>query len=224
MSNYQNGKIYKIISDNTDLIYIGSTILNYLCTRYSNHTCNYRKFINGTGKKQCSSFDILKHGNNKIILIELYPCNSKDELHAREQYYIDLNKSICVNKLKCYVGDGENKEEYKKQSKKEYRIKNIEKIKKQTKQFREENIERLKLNEAEKKKCEICNCECRKGHYNRHCETEKHLNKLNNIIKPKFISTLEPIIKCECGEMISRFTKSRHCKSNRHINAIKLTN
>jgi hypothetical protein len=214
------GKIYKIISDNTDMIYIGSTILKLLCSRYANHTCNYKKYTNGIGKKQSSSFDVLKYGNNKIILIELYPCNSKDELHAREQYYIDLNKSNCVNKLKSFIG--ENKEEYKKQSKKEYRIKNIEKIKIQRKQFREDNKDKFKLIGEEKRTCEICNFECRKSHYNRHCESEKHLNKQNNIIKPKFISTLEPIIKCECGEMISRFTKSRHCKSNRHINAMKL--
>jgi hypothetical protein len=218
MSKYQNGKIYKIISENTDKIYIGSTILNYLCSRYSTHTGTFRKFENGTGKKQCSSFEILKHGNNKIILIELYPCNSKDELHAREQYYIDLNKSICVNILKSYVGD--NKEEYYKQSKKEYQIKNIEKIKIQRNQFREENREKLRMIDAETKKCELCDFECRKCHYNRHCKSQPHLNKLNNIITKPVIKS--EVIICPCGGSYTKKHFNEHCKTLKHTNFINI--
>jgi hypothetical protein len=45
-------------------------------------------------------------------LIEKYPCEDKDELNGREQYWIDKNKKICVNKNKSYV---EDKEGYKKE-------------------------------------------------------------------------------------------------------------
>lgn len=37
-------------------------------------------------------------GDYDIILLEDYPCNSKNELHSRERYYIELNISIVVNR------------------------------------------------------------------------------------------------------------------------------
>ena len=37
MVNYSLGKIYKIVSDLTDKIYIGSTCLEKLCMRLSKH-------------------------------------------------------------------------------------------------------------------------------------------------------------------------------------------
>ena len=43
-----------------------------------------------------TSFEIVKFEDVKIILIENFPCKTKYELLAREQYYIDNN--ICVNK------------------------------------------------------------------------------------------------------------------------------
>lgn len=46
----------------------------------------------------------------KIVLVEAFPCNSKDELRAREQHHIDLNKEQCVNRIKAFTGL--TKEEY----------------------------------------------------------------------------------------------------------------
>ena len=43
-----------------------------------------------------SSYDILANADYNIILIELFPCNSKDELLARERHYKDT--LICVDK------------------------------------------------------------------------------------------------------------------------------
>ena len=43
-----------------------------------------------------TSFEIVNFEDVKIILIENFPCKTKYELLAREQYYIDNN--ICVNK------------------------------------------------------------------------------------------------------------------------------
>jgi hypothetical protein len=43
-----------------------------------------------------TSFQIIERDNYKISLIELFPCNLKDELSAREGYYIRNIK--CVNK------------------------------------------------------------------------------------------------------------------------------
>jgi AAA15 family ATPase/GTPase len=40
----------------------------------------------------------MQYNNYKIILLENCPCNSKDELHARERFHIENNESIkCIN-------------------------------------------------------------------------------------------------------------------------------
>lgn len=89
MPNYQNGKIYKITSSQTDLIYIGSTV-EKLNLRFAHHKHQFKKNINGTKSKE-----ILKYDDAKIELIESYPCNSKEDLFKREREYI---KSLnCVN-------------------------------------------------------------------------------------------------------------------------------
>ena len=47
--------------------------------------------------KYITSFEVLKNKNYDIILLEKVPCDSKDELHARERYHIEKNE--CVNKF-----------------------------------------------------------------------------------------------------------------------------
>ena len=99
MPDYQNSKIYKLISNETENIYIGSTTRRYLCNRLADHKSSYKRYNDGKDKSRCQSFELLKLGDVKIILLENYPCNNKDELASREQYWIDQNKSLCINKL-----------------------------------------------------------------------------------------------------------------------------
>ena len=47
MPDYQQSKIYKIVSPNTDKIYIGSTTKQYLSSRMAHHICLYKKWLNG---------------------------------------------------------------------------------------------------------------------------------------------------------------------------------
>ena len=61
-------------------------------------------------------FDIFeKYGieNCKFFLVELYPCKSKEELEAREGYYIRnydcVNKYIHGRTSKQYYNDNKNK-------------------------------------------------------------------------------------------------------------------
>jgi hypothetical protein len=46
MVNYQEGKIYKIISPLTDKIYVGSTTKKYLSERLCRHLCDYKRYLN----------------------------------------------------------------------------------------------------------------------------------------------------------------------------------
>ena len=101
MVNYQNGKIYKIMSDETDLVYVGSTTQD-LCVRMASHRRDYKAWLNND-KKYVSSFEILKFDNYRIVLIENYPCNDRTELNKKEQEYIE--KLNCVNKRNSFLSE-----------------------------------------------------------------------------------------------------------------------
>ena len=148
MPNYQDGKIYKITGTNDEgkeLIYIGSTTQK-LCRRLTGHKVNMKN------QKNTSSKQVLICKDYLITLIELYPCNSKEELLSRERYYFDLFD--CVNKVRPLQYEGEKKEIYKeyyienadkeKKRYKQYRIENADKEKERNKQYRIENADKIK--------------------------------------------------------------------------------
>jgi hypothetical protein len=131
MVNYQLGKIYKIVCNTTGLIYIGSTCEPTLARRLSGHNRHYQCYK--TGKSTfITSFHILENGAYEIILIENYPCNSKDELHAQERFHIETNE--CVNKT------------IPTQTKPEYRELNKVKIIKNRKEYYLANADNIKSN------------------------------------------------------------------------------
>ena len=174
MVNYSLGKIYKIVSDLTDKIYIGSTCLEKLCMRLSKHKYNYNEWLN-TNKHYYTSYELIKLGDVKIILIENYSCNNRDELRARERYYIELYKNICVNKVIPYRTENEHLK-----VNKEYRDKNKEQIKIQRKQYRDNNIEKIREKKLLKMTCE-CGLEINKNHRTRHIKTLKHIALLKKL-------------------------------------------
>ena len=135
MVDYSKSKIYKIepinIVDEGD-IYIGSTTKDTLAQRMSTHRGGYKSWKNGKSHP-VSSFDLFeKYGveNCSILLIELFPCNSRDELRTKEGYYIRSMK--CVNKLIAGRGSkqyyDENRDMFLDKSK-EYHYKNKDKRK-----------------------------------------------------------------------------------------------
>jgi hypothetical protein len=89
MTNYQLGKIYKIVCNTTGLTYYGSTCEPTLARRLAGHRSKYEK-------KLCSSHQVLESNNYDIVLVENFPSDNKMELHKRERYYIENND--CINK------------------------------------------------------------------------------------------------------------------------------
>ena len=81
-------------------IYIGSTTKQYLSQRMDAHRGKYDIWLKGHKRTYVSVFDLFqkyKIENCKIYLIELFPCNTRDELLAKEGHYIKTMK--CVNKI-----------------------------------------------------------------------------------------------------------------------------
>jgi len=99
-----NGKIYKIVDNTNDNIYIGSTC-DSLKNRLSKHKASYKIFLKGL-INNIKSFDIMKNNNYKIELLENCDIKTKQELLQRERYYIENNE--CLNK----IVPGRNKKEY----------------------------------------------------------------------------------------------------------------
>lgn len=146
--NYQLGKIYKIWSLQTDKIYIGSTC-QPLSGRMSAHRRDYRKYQNGK-YPFVTSFEILKHGDAKIELVELVNATCRAEILAREGHYI--RTLDCVNKR---IPD-RDKKEYMKEYMKEY----------------EKKPER-KAYKGQKVTC-YCGCSITRGNLSAHKKTKKH--------------------------------------------------
>lgn len=96
MSNkYAQSKIYKITGGG--MTYIGSTTKKYLCQRMSCHRAAKKRFESGNGKSNyCTSYPILDLPDCQITLIETFPCESRDQLNARERYWTE--QIDCINK------------------------------------------------------------------------------------------------------------------------------
>jgi hypothetical protein len=91
------GKIYKLVSKNTDMIYIGSTKTKYLKNRLNHHKHEY--YTKGMEK---DSHKLLIWDDAEIILLEKYNCNSLKELRMREQEWLDKYPDYIVNDKRAY--------------------------------------------------------------------------------------------------------------------------
>ena len=87
------GRIYKIVADNTDKIYIGSTKKS-LSVRFNNHKCMYKS----NSKNGNNSKYIFEFPNTRIELLEEVEYENKLDLLKKERAYIEANDN-CVNSI-----------------------------------------------------------------------------------------------------------------------------
>jgi hypothetical protein len=192
MVNYQNGKIYKLWSpSNEELIYIGSTTQN-LSMRKAGHIASFKRWQNQKSPFM-TSFSVLECDDHRIDLIETFPCNSNEELLAREGYWIQ--NLACLNK---YVPSGLSRKEYQtrylqenkkhKQSyDKEYNLIHKDSISKRGKQYYDKNkdfFSQKNREYREKSKRTKCSCSCGlnflKSDLRLHIKSKMHQNFVNN--------------------------------------------
>jgi Zn ribbon nucleic-acid-binding protein len=172
MERYQQGKIYAIICRKTGRRYIGSTCEPTLAKRLAKHVSNFKEWIKH-GKLFVSSYDIIKDDDYYIVLLELCPCGSKDELRMCEQKHIDLYE--CVNKVKAFQSEEEALKyriEYNKQYREEHRDEILERDKNYYEQNRDKVLEKQKQHYEQNRNKVL---EKQKQHYeqNRHEKLEK---------------------------------------------------
>ena len=128
MTDYSDGKIYKIVCHETGEEYYGSCV----CPLWK------RKGVHKDKSNSCMSKQIVERGNWDIVLVEDYPSETKFELRRRERYYIQNNP--CVN-VYLPAATLEEKKEQARILGAKYRENNKEKIKENKHNYHKANAE-----------------------------------------------------------------------------------
>lgn len=201
MDRYQNGKIYRIYSkSHPDQQYFGSTIQR-LTKRFTKHKSEHRLYKIDGSRKWYSSFQILDYGDAVIELIEDFPCNNRDELNIREDYYIQ--NFNCINKCRAHITEDEKKE-----YQTEYYEQNIEKIKGYLKEYNKQNAEKIKKHKNEKFVCE-CGGKYTKAHKSKHFKTDKHQAYITTVkLFKELLNKEQPDLKLIYNIKINHLIKS----------------
>jgi hypothetical protein len=194
---YENGKVYKLTCD--DLTYFGSTTQKYLSSRLAQHTQRYKSNNNS----YYTAFELFKTGQPIIItLVENVNCSTKDELLARERWYIENNE--CVNK--CIPGRSvsewieNNKDDYLKK-KREYYQNNKQHCSEKVKEWRTNNKDKV--------------TERRKVQYETNKEKEKaQMKAYREAHKEEISLKRSQKVLCDCGREISLRNISTHKKTH----------
>ena len=159
MVNYQNGKIYKLVNNVDDEIYIGSTATT-LRQRKNGHKGKATKFPERHVYKHIA--EVGWENVPPLVLIEECPCDNKAQLHARERYWIDTLKPSLNKNMPLRTSKEFNQTQYRKDQMKSYRHK--------YKAYDEARYKSVRLIRV------ICECGASSLTCNltRHCKTKAH--------------------------------------------------
>jgi hypothetical protein len=206
MVNYQNGKIYKIESLSSGKVYYGSTT-QVLSKRMVGH----RASSNGAKSKE-----VIQCGDARIILVENFGCNSKEELQAREADYIRNNDCVnrCIPNRTPKQWRTDNKDRISAISK-QYYIDNKDKISAYVKKYRDNNKDKCnaygkKYRDNNKDKCNAYGKKYREDNRDKaNTEAKKYRNDNKDKIYERVL--------CGCGKYYTKKHKTQHNRSKKHI-------
>lgn len=178
-------KIYKIVNDINDKVYVGSTCLS-LEKRFETH----KNIMNNKTVRNRALYQEMRQLGSKHFHIELIeevcPCNSKSELRSREGYWI-RKLDAHINGYNKQIADRTNKQwkaenrsqilSYHKNYNKQYYLQNKNKLLEKYRHYR--HLNRNKILEYNKKKF-ICICGSQISRINkaRHLRSKRHLKYL----------------------------------------------
>jgi hypothetical protein len=228
-NRYQNGKIYKIVDIGYNKCYIGSTI-EALSKRMSKHRDFHKLFHRGKTLYFQSSIKLFdKYGieNCNIEQIEKFPCNSREELTAREGYHIRDNE--CVNKVvvgrtpKEWYRDNQEKVNEKL---KLYCENSKDKIQSYQNKYREDNKVQIQAYQAEYRqenndKINIQKKEFREQNSELIKEKDKQWREKN---KEQIKERMSIKYVCDCGSKFNQYTKVRHFRTMKHMEYLESLN
>jgi hypothetical protein len=209
MPDYLQSKVYKITGGG--LVYIGSTTQT-LAQRLSDHRSSLKAYNSGKRQHLITSFQILNLPDCCITLVEDVKCERKEQLLARERYWIE--NTTCVNRMVPL------------RTKAEYRMDNSEENKNRCKAYYEgHKVERL---EAEKlryqaNKAVILERVKQYSQNNKAIIQERAKNyrvRIKDVLKERKKVSYEKNkkkIECECGVIHLNASRTKHLKSAGHL-------
>jgi hypothetical protein len=174
-SNYQNGIQYKIVCKDPAITdcYNGSCVS--LKDRKKNHKS---KSLNPNCKEY--NFKVYRFirenggwDNWTLIQLEIFPCNSKQELVARERHWFDILKPTLNTNSPTLDIEKQKKNQAKYYAK--YSEEHKDEIAAKQKQYNDEHKDELAAKRKEKIKC-VCGCEVTKYYLPTHMKSAKHLS------------------------------------------------
>ena len=198
MPDYSKSKIYKLVNSTSDDCYYGSTC-NELYKRKGDHKGAFNRWKNGKNSF-ITSFQLFEENedNVDIILVEEFPCKNKQQLHARERWWIENNQ--CLNKFipgrsgsEYYLDNKDKILEHRQQyyldnkdkileRKQKYYLDNKEKISKLKQQYYLDNKDKILKKMKQKINCDcgstVCKADLQK--HNRTLKHQKYLEKISS--------------------------------------------
>jgi hypothetical protein len=167
MSNNSTSYIYKLTSDKTDKIFIGSTSQN-LDERLAQHKRDYKRYLEHK-YHYVASFEFVTHKNCKIEVLHSIKSSDKSKIRKWKQIYINLNPH-CVNKHNaCRCKDRVYSQRYYKR--------NYEKILQRKVEYRKNNWSEISKRRSQKIECE-CGLFISKSNFAKHKRTAKHIKSI----------------------------------------------
>ena len=227
MPNYRCTEIYNIIQqDSDDFVYVGHTT-NWKERKKAHGKCA----VHGHGKEHQKLYSHIRDNggwsNFRMIKIEDFPCDTKRDAEAREQYWIDWFRETksCMNDHNAH---GPNLERYKLKDQ-EYNEANKEHIAERNKKYREANKEHIaernkKWREANKeyiaeknKKWNEANKEHRAEYSARNRERDRLMEAKRREANRDAVNAYARLkFDCLCGGKYTHASISIHKKTKKH--------
>jgi hypothetical protein len=103
MPDFTQSKVYKLVNDTDDEIYVGST-----CGTLRRRKCGHKiSATKHTNRRVYTHLNAVGWDNVRIVLLQSIACANRDELRAAEQHWIDLLRP-SLNKNFAFVPDCEH--------------------------------------------------------------------------------------------------------------------
>jgi predicted GIY-YIG superfamily endonuclease len=207
MVNYQNGVIYKLVPKNVNVneIYIGSTT-NFNRRKNQHKSCC---MVENDKSHNLKVYQTIRSNGGftawEMIMIELYPCENKRELEARERYWKEQMLDSCGMRMPSTVAvciDVNNPETIR-EWRKEYNSEYYQQP--EVKEHRKEYYQRPEVKERSK--------EHRKEYRNRP-EVKEHRKEY--LSRPEVKERKNQRVVCNiCGSSLSISNITKHQKSQK---------
>ena len=171
--DYGNSKIYQVLNNFDDDVYVGSTC-QPLCKRLAFHRV-HMNVESKSKRKLYTKMTELGIEQFYIELIEQYPCENKEELRKREGHFIRERGTLNM----CQAG----------RNRRQHYQDNIEHFRQKDKEWREKHQEQLK-EKAQKPEVKLIrnakvSCECGGSytytHKAEHFKCKKHLEYVKSL-------------------------------------------